>query len=64
MEIGYALVPDLPARCGSWVIVQKSTGMAVAEVFNHRSACGWPASRFEVVSALEWLQHVNQEARK
>lgn len=64
MTIAYALVPDLPPRCNSWVIVRKATGTAVAEVFNHFNACGWPADRFEVVSALEWLQRVNREARK
>jgi hypothetical protein len=58
--------PELPPRCGSWVIVCRHTGMPVRETFDRRladSVVAHESDRFEVLTALDWLQQFNATAR-
>lgn len=47
-------VPELERHCGSWIIVRKSTGEAVWEVYDRRTVENLP-HEFVAVSALQWL---------
>ncbi len=58
----YAAVPDLPPRCGSWVVVSKASGQAVGEFFDRGNvAYLWPEAGYEIVTVLDWLQRLNSE---
>jgi hypothetical protein len=57
--------PELPHRCGSWVVVDIASGKPVAEFFNKNNADkASQLPQFEVVTTMEWLRRVNQAARE
>ena len=52
-------VPDLPARCNSWIIVCRGTGWAVLETWRRDVAAAVNTERYEIRTALDHLQRVN-----
>jgi len=66
MNTTHNRAPELPSRCGSWVIVCRHTGAPVREIFDRRLAdnvAAYESDRFEVLTALDWLQQFNANAR-
>lgn len=56
--------PDLPARCNSWVIVDRQTHVPVMETYSHAIAdAAAEKANLEVVPTLEWLQRFNRAVR-
>jgi hypothetical protein len=46
--------------CGSsWIVVSRETGKPVFETFSQRIAGKVNLARYEVLTALEWLQRFN-----
>jgi hypothetical protein len=43
----------------SWVIVSRSTGQAILETFERKTADAVNLLRYEVVPIMAWLQRVN-----
>lgn len=56
-------VPDLEPDCGSWVVVRRATGEAVLETYDRKVAEAINQERYKVVTALSWLQSLNQTIR-
>lgn len=54
-------IPELPKGCGSWVVIQKSTGKAVLEIhkFDRDLAELVRADRFEIRTAWDHLSRMN-----
>jgi hypothetical protein len=57
-------VPDLPPGCGSWVVVRRATGEAVLETFSRQLAERVNLDAYQVLTALDWLERLNQPARR
>ena len=43
----------------SWIIVSRATGKPVLETFSSRTAEAVDRARYEVLTALQWLQRFN-----
>ena len=56
-------VPDLEPNCGSWIVVRRATGEAVLETYSRQVAEAINQDRYEVVTALSWLQSLNRQER-
>lgn len=54
--------PPLEPGCNSWVIVRRSTGEPVCETYSRRVANAANQERYEVLTALQWLQRFNAGA--
>ena len=50
-------------RAGSWVIVSRDTGLPVVELFDERIVQRINTERYEVLTALEWLQRLNHQIK-
>lgn len=61
---GMSRVPDLEPRCGSWVAVSRATGLAVLETYSRHIAEAVNQERYEVVTALVWLQRINRQIKE
>lgn len=48
-------IPELEHHCGSWVIVNRHTGKAVMETFNRKTAEAINQTKYEVLTALQYL---------
>lgn len=57
-------IPALPPGCGSWVVVSRETGKAIGEYFERRSLRRFDPDKVHILTALAWLQRVNEEARQ
>ena len=49
--------------CNSWVVVDKQTGAAVLETYSEKIADAINRERYNVHTALEYLQNLNQSLR-
>ena len=58
-----ATVPELEPHCGSWVIVDRSTGEAIHETFQRSVAEKVNEVRFEVLTAHQWLVRFNESLK-
>lgn len=47
----------------SWVIVSRETGRPVLETYSARVAGAVDLARYEVLTALAWLQRFNSEVK-
>lgn len=47
----------------TWIAVDRVTGQAVAELFLASTADRVNRERYEVVTALEWLQRLNRQIK-
>jgi hypothetical protein len=54
------IVPELEQHCGSWIVVDRSTGESVMETFSHKVAEAINQDKYEVVTTLQWLTRLNQ----
>jgi hypothetical protein len=52
-------IPELPAHCGSWIIVHKGTKEAVVELFNRASVERINFNDYEALPASEYLARYN-----
>ena len=52
-------VPSLPHGCGSWIVVRKGTLDAVYETWSRSAAEKVNAERYQVLTALDYLQRFN-----
>jgi len=52
-------IPELPAHCGSWIIVHKGTKEAVVELFNRASVERINFDAYEALPASEYLARYN-----
>jgi hypothetical protein len=48
----------------SWIIVSRETGKPVLETFSSRTADAVDRARYEVLTALQWLQRFNAGLRE
>ena len=48
----------------SWIIVSRATGKPVLETFSSRTAGAVDRARYEVLTALQWLQRFNATVRE
>ena len=48
----------------SWIIVSRATGRPVLETFSVRVADAVDRGRYEVLTALQWLQRFNASVRE
>lgn len=51
-------------RGSSWIIVSRATGQPVLETFSARLAGAVDTARYEVLTALQWLQRFNASVRE
>jgi len=49
-------IPSLPHGCGSWIVVRKGTLEAVYETWSRSVAEKVNADRYQVLTALDYLQ--------
>lgn len=47
-----------------WIIVSRETGKPVLETFSGRVAGAVDTARYEVLTALQWLQRFNASVRE
>lgn len=52
------IVPDLPHHCGSWIVVDRETHVAVLETFQRSVAESINQERYEVLTALDYLSNL------
>jgi hypothetical protein len=59
-------IPPLPRHCGSWIIVNRATGVAICETYDRRLILEWAEDdqTIEVLTSLEYLQRVNARIRE
>lgn len=57
-------IPDLEAHCGSWVAVCRASGVPVVETFSRAVAESIDQSRYEVLTAAQWLARFNRRIRE
>jgi hypothetical protein len=50
-------------KCGSWIVVDKTTGLAVIELFNHKLAMAVNRQRYDVQCAYQYLTELNKRLR-
>lgn len=48
----------------SWIIVSRETGRPVLETYSARVAGAVDLARYEVLTALAWLQRFNEGVRR
>jgi len=53
-------VPSLPRRCSSWVVVSRTTGMAVVETYSRNAVLCVNQEKYAVLTALDYLTRCNQ----
>ena len=51
-------IPELEHHCGSWIVVDRSTGKAVLETFERKTAKAINQKRYEVLTALQYLSRI------
>jgi hypothetical protein len=56
-------IPQLEPHCGSWIAVDRATGVPVLETFNRDTAAAINQSRYEVLTAAQWLARFNRAVR-
>jgi hypothetical protein len=54
---------DSPVSCNSFVIVHRDTGKAVIETYSLEIAAVVNTDKYEVLTALEWLQRFNRTVK-
>lgn len=59
-----ANVPELPHHCNSWIVVNRETGDAVAELWSRELAEKVNAAKYEVKTAAEHLGGLNRPAAR
>jgi hypothetical protein len=47
----------------SWIIMSRATGRPVLETFSSRTAGAVDRARYEVLTALQWLQRFNASVK-
>lgn len=60
----YKFVPDLEPFCGSWIVVNRETGLPVIEIFSRCIAEKINFQRYEVFTAYQWLVKFNSQIKK
>lgn len=56
-------IPQLEPQCGSWIVLCKETGTAVAEFFDRRTVERVNPVKFSVVTALQHLCALNEQLK-
>lgn len=56
-------IPELEPVCGSWIIVSRATGKPVLETFARAVAEAVNQDKYEVLTALQWLQRFNRSVK-
>lgn len=49
--------------CNSWIIVSKATGKPVLETYSTKVVNAINLEKYEVFTALAWLQNLNRRAK-
>lgn len=57
------MIPALEHHCGSWIVVSRATGESVLETFSRRIAEAINQEKYEVLTALQWLQRFNAKIK-
>lgn len=47
----------------TWIVVDRATGQAIRELFEWANVARVDRVRYDVLTALEWLQRVNREIK-
>lgn len=56
-------LPELEPHCGSWIAVCRSSGVPVFETFTHAVAERINLTKYEVLTAAQWLARLNTQMR-
>ena len=52
------MIPELEPHCGSWIVVRKYNGVAVAEIFTRDIVEKVNLEKYEVKTALVYLSEL------
>lgn len=53
-------IPELDMYSGSWIVVERTTGIPVLETYNKTIAMAVNQERYEVLTAYQYLTKFNQ----
>ncbi len=53
-------IPELELYCGSWVVVNRSSGKPVCEIFDRQRAEAVNHERFALLTTQQWLARYNR----
>jgi len=56
-------VPKLEDNCNSWIVTRKSDGVAVLETFERTVAEAINQEKYDVWTALSYLQNLNRKVK-
>jgi len=56
-------LPELEPHCGSWIAVSRSSGTPVFETFTRSVAECSDQTKYEVLTAAQWLGRLNTQIR-
>ena len=51
-------------QTGSWIVIDRNTGLPVYETVNQAIAAKINETRYEVLTALQWLQRFNASVKE
>ncbi len=52
-------IPELPAHCNSWIIVDRETGNAILELWTRRLVEQINQDKYEVLTKFDWFVRLN-----
>ena len=56
-------VPEFEHNCNSWIVTDRQTGVAVLETFERKTAEAVNQEKYEVWTALSYLQNLNRKIK-
>lgn len=56
-------VPELEHGCGSWIVVRKSDGTSIAEIWNRETAEKVNQEKYTVLTAMQYLKNLNKRIK-
>lgn len=54
-------LPELEPYCGSWIVVDRKTGVAAFETWTRKVAERVNLEKYEVLTAAQWLARVQAQ---
>lgn len=57
-------IPELEAHCGSWIVIDRSTGRPVGEFFERETVGRINFDKYQVLTAQQHLASLNKEQQQ
>lgn len=57
-------IPELEPHCGSWIVIDRSTGRAVGEFFERKTVERINFEKYQVLTAQQHLASLNKEQQQ